>query len=172
MGGDSIQIGAIEATIKWLMTPIGLLIDEVKVTGDSHTLNTDDLEGTNFDLDFEATIYSKSIEVYLNKLEPAGLKDFEVEIKPDGLFIQAVKTVLLPISAKVHARLKVDNSTSISVEVVSAEAMGAGLKNMVASQIEQHNPIITTDIFPMKVTLEKLSHNDGCVTVSGRAQRD
>ncbi|HLP00008.1 MAG TPA: hypothetical protein VK171_15535 [Fimbriimonas sp.] len=171
MGEDLIQIGGIEATIKWLMTPIGLLIDEVRVTGGSHKIDPDAIKSTEFDLDFEATIFQKSIEVYLNKLEPAGLKDFVVNVKEDGLHIQATKTVILPIAAKVHAKLLLTDNQSISVQVLNAEAMGAGLKNMVASQIEQHNPIVTADLFPMAVTFDSLVHTDGAVKVVGTAKR-
>ena len=78
-----------------------------------------------------------------------------------------MKTVLLPIQANAHAILKLDNEESISVELLSAEALGAGLKNMVANQLEQINPVVKADMFPIHVRFKQLMHEDGQVRVFG-----
>jgi hypothetical protein len=133
------------------MTPIGLLIDQVTFTGGPFTIDTHDLENTAGELRFEAIIKNQSIAVFLEKLEPGGLHDFVVNVKPDGVHIEAIKTVLVPIQTTAHAILKLNGEVSISVELLSAEALGAGLKNMVANQIEQINPIVKADMFPFPV---------------------
>ena len=165
-----IQIGEISTTLTWLMTPVGLLIDEVTMTGGPLNIKYKDLETSEGDLQFEAIIKSKSIEVFLEELQPGGLKDFKVEIKEDGVHLTAVKTVLVPIQATAHAILKLDGEESISVELLSAEAFGAGLKNMVANQLEQLNPVVETDMFPIPVQFEELFHEEGQVRVTGKAQ--
>ena len=150
-----------------LMTPIGLLIDEATLSGGPITINTKELESSQGDIAFEAVIKSQSIEVFLEKLQPGGLHNFSVNIDVDGLHIEAVKTVLLPIQANAHAILKLDNEESISVELLSAEALGAGLKNMVANQLEQINPVVKADMFPIHVRFKQLMHEDGQVRVFG-----
>ena len=165
-----IQIGEITTTLSWLMTPIGLLIDEVQLTGGPLTIHTRELDDSEGELRFEAIIKSKSIEVFLEKLQPGGLHNFSVEIKPDGVHLEAVKTVLVPIQATAHAILKLNDEDSISVELLSAEAFGAGLKNMVANQIEQINPVVKADMFPIPVVFKELIHEDGHVRVIGEGQ--
>lgn len=152
------------------MTPIGLLIDEATITGGPVTLNIKELDESEGDLKFEAIIRNKSLEVFLEKLEPGGLHDFKVNVQPDGIHIEAIKTVLVPIQATAHAILKLDGEESVSVELLSAEAFGAALKNMVANQIEQINPVVQTDMFPFPVQFKEIIHEDGFVRLLGDAQ--
>ena len=152
------------------MTPIGLLIDEATLSGGPVTIDTDELRESKGELEFEAIIRNKSVAVFLEKLQPGGLHSFSVNIQPDGIHIEAVKTVLLPIQATAHAQLKMDSPESISVELISAEALGAGLKNMVANQIEQINPIVKSDMFPIPVKFEKVIHEEGQVRVTGKGK--
>lgn len=149
------------------MTPIGLLIDEVNLQGGPLDIDTDDLDKSRGKLSFEAIIRNQSVAVFLEKLQPGGLTNFQVSIQPTGLHIQAVKTVIVPIPATAHAILKLDSPEEISVELVSAEALGAGLKNMVANQIAQINPIVKSDMFPIPVRFKGVIHGDGQVTVIG-----
>lgn len=167
---DEIQIGTIEAKLTWLMTPIGLLIDEANLTGGPVTIDTDELRNSTGEMDFEAIIRNQSVAVFLEKLQPGGLHNISVQIRPDGVHIQALKTVLLPIQVSAHAKLKLDSPDSISVELIAAEAMGAGLKNMVANQIEQINPIVESDMFPIPVRFEKVIHEEGQVRVTGKGK--
>jgi hypothetical protein len=165
-----IQIGEIATTFTWLMTPIGLLIDEATITGGPVTIDIEELERSQGDLKFEAIIRNKSIEVFLEKLQPGGLHDFKVNVQPDGIHLEAIKTVLVPIQATAHAILKLDDEDSVSVELLSAEAFGAALKNMVANQIEQINPVVKTDMFPFPVQFKEIIHEDGFVRLLGEGQ--
>jgi len=79
-----IQIGEMTTKMTWLMTPIGLLIDEATLSGGPITINTDELEKSEGDIAFEATIKAKSVAVFLEKLQPGGLHSFTVTILPDG----------------------------------------------------------------------------------------
>ena len=157
-------------TLTWLMTPIGLLIDEATITGGPIRMKIKDLEESEGDLKFEAIIKNKSLEVFLEKLQPGGLHDFVVNVKHDGIHLEAIKTVLVPIQATAHAILRLNGEESVSVELLSAEAFGAGLKNMVANQIEQINPIVETDIFPFPVQFKEIIHEEGFVRLIGEAQ--
>ena len=170
MGVSSIQIGEMTTTLTWLMTPIGLLIDEMTMTGGPISIDTHELESSQGDMRFEAIIKSKSFEVFLEKLQPGGLHDFAVTVKEDGIHLEAVKTVLVPIQATAHAILKLNGEDSLSVELLSAEAFGAGLKNMVANQIEQINPVVKADMFPFPVQFKEIIHEDGHVRVIGEGQ--
>lgn len=149
------------------MTPIGLLIDEVNLKGGPLEIDTDEIKSSQGSLSFEAIIKNKSVAVFLEKLQPGGLHSFTVNIQSDGIHIEAVKTVLLPIQATAHAILKLDSPESVSVELLSAEALGAGLKNMVANQIEQINPIVKADMFPIPVEFKEIINEEGQVRVLG-----
>ena len=93
-----------------------------------------------------------------------------MNVKHDGIHLEAIKTVLVPIQATAHAILRLNGEESVSVELLSAEAFGAGLKNMVANQIEQINPIVETDIFPFPVQFKEIIHEEGFVRLIGEAQ--
>lgn len=165
-----IQIGEVSTTLTWLMTPIGLLIDEATISGGPVIVNTRSLEKSEGDMKFEAIIKDQSIAVFLEKLQPGGLHNFVVNVKSDGVHIEAIKTVLVPIQATAHAILKLNGEESVSVELLSAEAFGTGLKNMVANQIEQINPVVSTDMFPFPVQFKEIIHCEGYVQLIGEAQ--
>ncbi len=171
MGSNKkIQIGEMSTTLTWLMTPIGLLIDEATISGGPLDIQINDLEKSQGEMKFEAIIKNKSLAVFLEKLQPGGLHSFVVNVQPDGIHIDAVKTVLVPIPATAHAILKLNEEESVSVELLSAEAFGAALKNMVANQIEQLNPIVKTDMFPFPVQFKEIIHEEGQVRLIGEAQ--
>ena len=77
---------------------------------------------------------------------------------------------MVPIQATAHAILKLNDEESVSVELLSAEAFGAALKNMVANQIEQLNPIVKTDMFPFPVQFKEIIHEEGQVRLIGEGQ--
>lgn len=150
------------------MTPVGLLIDEVQFEGENLRINPDDLVKSQGNGTFTAIVKAKSIEVFLDKLQPADLYEFEVAVKPDGIHIEAKKQVIVPIPVTAQAVLELSSPESLSIRLISAAAMGAGLKNLVSTQIERMNPIVEANMFPVPVVFERVEHREGEVVVLGR----
>lgn len=149
------------------MTPVGLLIDEVRFEGESWRLEPSDLARSSGSGTFVATVRAKSIEVFLENLRPADLYDIEVSVAPDGVHIEAKKQVIVPIPVTAQAVLELTSGSELSIRLVSAAAMGAGLKNLVSSQIEKMNPIVEANMFPVPVVFEGVEHREGEVVVRG-----
>ena len=170
MPSNPIQIGTLETKLTWFMTPVGLLIDEVTVSGGPLTIDQKSLRESTGELEFEAIVRNQSIAVFLEKLKPAGLHSFEVAVQADGVHVKAVKTVLLPIPATAHAILKLDENGALAIELISAEAMGAGLKSVVASQLAEMNHLVEADMFPVPVEFREVIHEEGQVRVLGIAK--
>jgi hypothetical protein len=164
---SSVQIGKVTSTIEWLMTPVGLLIDHVEFEGESWRLEPSALEKSTGSGTFVATVRAKSIEVFLENLKPADLYDISVSVALDGVHIEGKKQVIVPIPVTAHAVLALSSPSELSIQLVSAAAMGAGLKNLVSSQIEKMNPIVEADMFPVPVVFEGVEHRDGEVVVRG-----
>jgi hypothetical protein len=164
---SSIQIGKISSTIEWLMTPVGLLIDEVVFEGESWRVDPSELEKSTGSGSFRATVRAKSIEVFLENLKPADLYEISVTVAPDGVHIEGKKQVIVPIPVTAHAVLELTSPSELSIKLISAAAMGAGLKNLVATQIEKMNPIVEASMFPVPVTFEGVEHTDEGVVVRG-----
>lgn len=164
-----ISVGKLQTKLTQFMSPVGLLIDEILLEGGPIFINTDVLENSQGEVSFEAIVRNQSIEVFLENLAPAGLHSFSVAVSESGIGINAVKTVLVPIPAKANAMLTLDSADSLSIELISAEALGAGLKNVVANQLAELNPIVTSDIFPVPVQFQRVVHTDGEVRIYGVA---
>lgn len=162
-------MGKLQTKLTHFMSPVGLLIDEINLEGGPIFINTDVLENSKGEVSFEAIVRNQSIEVFLENLGPAGLHTFSVQISESGIGINAIKTVLVPIPAKANAMLKLDSPDSLSIELISAEALGAGLKTLVSNQLAELNPIVTSDIFPVPVQFEKVIHTEGEVKIFGKA---
>jgi hypothetical protein len=162
-----IKIGSAKVRLEWLMTPFGLLIDSVELEGGPFEIDTDRLSQSSGGGSFLATVKAQSIQVFLENQAPAGMSNFGVEVHPDGVHVKATKAVIVQIPVNAHAKLKLDSPASLSIELISAAAMGAGLNTLVANQIEQLNPIITADQFPFPVGFESVEHTDGAVLLRG-----
>lgn len=165
----TITISKVHTRIEWLMSPVGLLIDEVVFDGGPFSIETKDLKSSTGSGTFVAKVREKSIEVFLEKLNPGGLSEFIVSVASDGIHIKATKRVLIPIPATAHAKLKLDSASSLSIELISAEAAGAGLKNLVAGQLAQMNPIVEAEMFPFPVEFTEIQHHEGAVVILGTA---
>jgi hypothetical protein len=165
---DPIKIGKATLRIEWLMTPFGLLIDEVELEGGPFDIDTEDPLKSKGSGAFVATVKAQSIQVFLEKQSPAGLTGFEVVVDVEGVHVKAVKTVIVQIPVSAHSKLKLDSSSSLSIELISANAMGAGLNSLVSSQIQQLNPIVTAEQFPFPVEFESVEHIAEAVLVRGR----
>lgn len=152
------------------MTPVGLLIDQVVFEGESWRIEPSALEKSTGSGAFVATVRAKSIEVFLGNLKPADLYDISVSVEADGVHIEAKKQVIVPIPVTAHAVLSISSPSELSINLISAAAMGAGLKNLVASQIEKMNPIVEAEMFPVPVVFEGVEHRDGEVIVRGTAR--
>jgi hypothetical protein len=164
---QTIKIGKANIQLEWLMTPFGLLIDKVDLTGGPFSINPDDLVKSEGAGQFVATVNAQSIQVFLQNQAPGGLSGFEVTVEPNGVHVKASKTVIVAIPVLALARLKIDSPRSLSIELLSASAMGAGLSTLVSNHIEQLNPIVTADQFPFPVEFESVEHVDGAVLLRG-----
>ncbi len=164
---SSVKIGKVTSTIEWLMTPVGLLIDLVEFEGESWRLDPSALEKSTGSGTFVATVRAKSIEVFLENLKPADLYDISVSVGSDGVHIEGKKQVIVPIPVTAHAVLELTSPRELSIRLISAAAMGAGLKNLVSTQIEKMNPIVEAEMFPVPVVFEGVEHRDGEVIVRG-----
>jgi hypothetical protein len=81
--------------------------------------------------------------------------------------IEGKKQVIVPIPVTAHAVLELSSPSELSIRLISATAMGAGLKNLVSTQIEKMNPIVEAEMFPVPVVFEGVEHRVGEVIVRG-----
>jgi hypothetical protein len=166
---SAIQIGSIEANLRNLRLPIGLNIDEVYVDAESlrWSGSTDQLPTLERPADFTVIVKAPSIAAFLEQIKPAGLSNFVVDVRDGAIHSSAEKKVIISIPATAVVQLAIRGDQELILNLLSAEALGAGVKTLVQTQLEELNPIFDGADFPVDVRFKEVFHESGQVRVIG-----
>ena len=165
-----LKVGAGTAKFENVLVPVGLNIDEVHVDvrGLAWSTKTSEMPKLDEPGKFTVIVTSSSIASFLESIRPGGLQNFNVDIRSGAIHAAAVMRVIVPIQAKTVVELRIVDEKQLIVHLVSAEALGAGVKNLVQTQLSQLNPIFDASDLPVDVRFESVTHEAGQVRINGR----
>jgi len=141
-----------------VVLPNRLVIDEIEAEATSVQVNYDPwaLALPSGGL-VVARISAASLAAFLNLVSPGGLTDCTVAIRGGRIIVEGSKKMIITIRATVSARLAVESSEKLMIELLGAEAMGADIKGMIQAQIATINPILNCADLPVKTRIESVS---------------
>lgn len=164
-----VQVGSLHAEFSQLTLPIGLTLDRVVVDGGGLSIQDDPLK---FELpapgSLRVELSGPSLASFLERLAPAGMRGFDVQCRDGKIHVDAVKKVILDVKVHTVLTLRIVDRKAIYVDLESVEAMGASLKNLVQSQLDTINPVVSVDDFPVDATLDRVEIADGRVNMFGQ----
>ncbi len=168
---SDIAIGSIDATLRDLRLPVGLVLDYVKLDADGAAVRIDPV-GISLKRAalVEVGIGERSLQAFLNLKAPGGLEDFRVHIRGGKVHVEAIKRVLVAVPARAVCSLRVVDETKLYVDVEDVQMLGAGVKDMVQGQLDQMNPIVDLAQLPVKAMIKEIVVDDGQVTLRGTAE--
>lgn len=117
-------------------------------------------------------VRSDSIAQFLESQGAGGLSNFQVSVSQEGVRVQAVKTVLIPIQAVALVKLEVENGADVHVRLVTAEALGVGVRTLIEDQLAKINPIFQASDLPFPCVLTGVVHEAGQVRIEGRLGKE
>jgi len=168
-GNQTLTVGGFDLRLENVVLPIGLTVDRVELTGNALHVESEPLAvRTPQPSALQAFIGEKSLESFLERQAPAGLRNFKVRLADDKLRIEATKTVLIDVRAVAHCKLRVVDGRQLFVDLISVDAFGVGITNLIQSQIDKINPILDVRDFPIEATLSRVEISDGILTAHGR----
>ena len=165
---QKVDVGEFSAQLRNLVLPMGLKVDEVRLTG----------EGVHFERkpfvftvakpgEMQVQVSEASLAEFLDGKSPAGLRKFQVRAEDGKLYVDAVKTVLVDLKASAVCALRIEEGSRLMVDILSVDVAGAGIKNLLQAQLDKINPIIDAADFPFPVILESVTAHEG-VTLTGK----
>lgn len=170
---ETLDIGEFTAHLRNTVLPMGLNIDDIRIYGSKIRLIHPPFSAAMSQPGkLEVFVSSGSLAAFLEKLGPAGLRDFRVEAADDRIVVRAVKVVLIPIASTAVARLRIHEGRQLFIELDSVEvAGGAPLKNLVQGQLDQINPVLDVAQLPfVKARLTGVTMDRGGIVVTGEVE--
>ena len=169
-----IRFGHVRVHLEGLSLEKAPRLDEVFVEGGPLHV-TQDADGEIVPIgsgDLSVIVRSDSIAQFLESQGAGGLSNFQVSISQEGVRVQAVKTVLIPIQAVALVKLEVENGADVHVRLVTAEALGVGVRTLIEDQLAKINRICSASDLPLPGVLTGVVHEAGQVRIEGRLGRE
>jgi hypothetical protein len=151
---ETLDVGEFTAHLRNVKLPMGLLVDDVRLAGSGLHLQHDPFVAKVVEPgQLEVFVSEASLADFLNVQAPAGLRNFQVEARDGKLFVLAVKTVIVDLKASAVCTLRIVDQSKLMVDIESVDVGGAGVKNLIQSQMDRLNPVLDVADFPVKAKL-------------------
>lgn len=166
---DDYELGSLELRLKQLTLSIGLVLDEVLITGKGARVSVDPF-AVHLDEPGRAIvrISKESIESYLESMNPGGASGFSVRAEGGRLYIQAVAKILVEIRLNLLCSLESDGGKRLDLVIEEGDPVAA--KKMIEGQLDKINPILDLSDLPFDLTIEEIVIDDGWVVLRGSVQ--
>lgn len=165
---ESLKVGSVKAVFRDIELDFGLLVGSFEVTVDRAAVTLDPFA---FDMALPgkavAVVTERAIGQLLAAQAPPQVKDFEVSISGGKIYVTAKAQVIVTIPVKAVCFLEIVGGHSVYVRLESVDVMGGAAKNLVESQIEKVNPVLTVSDLPVPVELQSVECESGRVTLHG-----
>lgn len=170
VNSQSLDVASFDASLKGVILPIGLKLDQVTLRGNGLHLENDPFRASvTKPGDMVVTVTQESLAEFLNQQSPAGLRNFQVTAQNGKLIVQASKTILFEVRATALCTLRIVDGSQLFVDLESVDVMGGGsLTNMVRSQLDALNPILDAKDLPVKAVLNTVDIDAGQVVLRGK----
>ncbi len=166
---NALEVGEYTLHLRNVCLPMGLCVDDVKLSGRAMTLSRDPVamrpseEGR-----LRVHVTDHSLTRFLNEKSPAGLKKFHVTTHDGRLLIAAVKKVLVELKVHGVCALEIVGRKNLNVKLVSVDVAGADIRNLIQTQLDNLNPVIDVGDLPFKAEIDDAEVGAGGITLTGR----
>jgi len=167
-----IPAGLVRASLRDLVLPMGLRVDLVEIVGQNLEIRQEPFE---FKIENPATldvhVTEAALAEFLNAAAPAGIRGFEVRIKPAGIEVEATAKLLMEVRVLAVCTLTVKDQTALYVKLESAEVLsglkGISPRSLIESRLQDLNPILDATQFPVAATIDSVSLEVGLLRLQG-----
>lgn len=162
------DVGSLAATLTDVFLPFGLTLDRLELTGDGLHVEKDP-----FDLTMSkpgglvAIVSESSIKGFLDKKAPPSLSGFSISIKDGKMTVIAIARIFMPIRVAAVCTLEIVAKRQLFVRL-QAVGLGEPVRKMVQAQLDQINPVLDVNHFPVAAELDSVTVDAGVVRLEGR----
>ena len=155
-------------SVRGLRLPIGLVLDEVEVTGSGVTVETEP-----FSVKLGAGACAKvrvscdSIRDFLTSRDLGGLREIAVAAENGLLKVSGTAVVLIPIRASAYCSLEVRDGRMLDIVLQSADPAPA--RTLIERQLSGINPVLDLSVSFPDIAITSVEVADGWVVLHGRS---
>jgi len=154
-------------TLNGVALPNGLVLSQVRASTASWSGHLPPPEGAELpEITVEAELDQQGIANFLAKESPGNLRDFEVALNDDRLYIKATARIIFEARGLLVCRLEVVDGQQIWVRLEDVQFMGLRPNALVESQLEKVNPVVDLAEFPVDGVIQSVAIADGKATVT------
>ncbi len=165
MKPSSVEISQLEVVLQNVVLSMGLTINAITIHGQGIRIEPEPLQvKLSTPGDMEALLLAPNIADFLEKQAPGGLKNFEVELKDDRIYVQAN---IMIMKGTAVCTLRIVDGKQLFIDLETVDVLGIGAKNMVQSQLDKVNPVLDVKDLPVPVTLTSYSTEEGKLVLRG-----
>lgn len=166
MSDAPIRAEGLQATLNGILLPMGLRIDEARLSGGGMTL---DPKSARLSLSqpakAEVRIRAASIASFLELKAPAAIKIQAVRLENGRVEVDAQARVIVSIQAQAVATLRIEAGRRLYLDLVSIEPGPA--RGLVEGQIAGLNPVLDVADLPIDLVLTSTKIESGWISVFG-----
>lgn len=167
-GPETLDFDAMYAAFKRVKIHIGLVVDEVRITGTNAHLQREPFSIT---LDqaakIEAEILQEDVQAFLAKTSPGGLQNIVVKMDEGKIYVDARMQVLVPVPVSAICTLRIDGGQKLFIDLQSVSVLGGAPKSLVQKQLDAINPVFDLGTLPVSGCLESVEVEGGKALLKG-----
>ena len=162
---DDYGLESLDLRLKRVSLPIGLVLDEVLISGHGASVSTDPFS-VHLSEPGRAVvrIHEGSVERFLEEMKPGGASDFSAQASGGRLNIQSSVKILVEIRVDIVCSLVSDGKV-IDIKIEDGEPAAA--RKMIESQIEKINPVLNLADLPLNITVQEIVIDEGWIELRG-----
>jgi hypothetical protein len=165
---ETLDIDAMSAAFKRVKIHIGLVVDEIRITGKATHLVR---EPFSIKLDepakIEADILQDDVLHFLATTAPGGLSNFRVRMDEGKIFVDATMQIMITVPVSAVCTLRIDEGKRLFIDLESVAVLGGAPKSLVQKQLDAINPVFDLSTVPVDGVLESVEIESGKALLKG-----
>lgn len=167
-GPETLDFEAMYAAFKRVKISVGLIVDEVRITGkDAHLVR----EPFSINLDqaatIEAEILQADVQDFLIKNAPGNMGNVSVKMEDGKVTVDATMQILVSVPVTAVGTLRIDAGKRLFIDLESVSVLGGAPKSLIQKQLDAINPVFDLDTFPVNGTLDSVEIANGKALLKG-----
>lgn len=165
---DSLQIEKLTLHAENVALPMGLTVARIELRGQSATIGFKPPALTGGQITLDAIVDEPGLQAFVQAKVPSQVRDVQVFLGDGLIKISAKAVVILPISFTAYCALEIVDGRELHLRLHDVQP-GGPVRSMLEGQIEEMNPVLTTDDLPVPVRLTAVRVDEGQIVLSGES---
>lgn len=169
---ETLDFAGMYAAFKRVKVHLGLIIDEVRITGQSaHFVRKPFSMHLDQPASIEAEILQADVESFLSTTAPGGLQNFKVRMDGGKIFVDATFNMLISVPVSATCSLRIDQGKRLFIDLDDLSVLGGAPRSMVQKQLDAINPLFDLDEdLPVQGSLDSVEVSGGKAVLKGRLE--